>query len=55
MDADDYLCALREDDVPVSVPYADATTLKLAYVLAQPAARWADIRAFFPSTERATP
>ena len=48
LDSDDFLCALREDGVPVSVPYADATALKAAYVLAQPAAKWADIRAFFP-------
>ena len=51
MDADAALCVLREDGVPVDVPYADATTLKAAYWLAQPAARWADIRALFPSTK----
>jgi hypothetical protein len=31
----------------VEVPYADATLLKAAFVDLQPAARWADIRAFF--------
>lgn len=49
MDVDDYLCALRDDGVEVDVPYADATTLKVAHFLVQPTAKWADIRYFFPA------
>lgn len=49
MDADSLLCELAPG-YTVPVPYANAMLLKGAYVLAQPAARWADIRAFFPGT-----
>ena len=47
MDVDALLCELRPGG-PIPVPYANATQLKSLYVLAQPAARWADVRAFFP-------
>lgn len=53
MDVDAYLCGLRDDGVAVSVPYADAVALKAAYCLVQPAAKWADIRAFFPPPSKA--
>lgn len=46
LDEDDFLCRLRPG-MEVEVPYADATLLKAAFVDLQPAARWADIRAFF--------
>lgn len=48
LDIDDFLCQLRPGRI-VRVPYANATVLKAAYVGLQPAARWADIRAFFPN------
>lgn len=48
LDVDARLCELRPGVEP-KVPYADATVLKAAYVMAQPAARWADVRAFFPA------
>jgi len=47
LDTDDLLCQLVPGaDIPV--PYADATQIKAMYVMAQPNARWADIRGFFP-------
>lgn len=46
LDADDLLCRLQPG-VEIPVPYADATKLKALYVMFQPAALWADIRAFF--------
>lgn len=49
LDEDDLLCQLQPGGA-VPVPYLDATRLKASYVMVQPAARWADIRAFFPSS-----
>lgn len=54
LDQDDYLCRLRPD-LDISVPYANATAIKSLYVAAQPNARWADIRAFFPAHNRTEP
>lgn len=47
LDEDDLLCRL-EPGLNIPVPYADATQLKAFYVLLQPGAVWADVRAFFP-------
>ena len=47
MDDDDLLCRLV-DDLPVPVPYANATQLKGWTLMVQPGAELADIRAFFP-------
>ncbi|HVL09346.1 MAG TPA: YkgJ family cysteine cluster protein, partial [Burkholderiaceae bacterium] len=41
LDDDDLLCQL--------VPYANGQQLKAFFLLAQPAAAWADIRDFFPA------
>ena len=54
LDASAALCELRRDAKP-RVPYADATMIKAAYVMAQPAARWADVRAFFPAGPSPSP
>lgn len=57
---DASLCELQPGRTQ-PVPYANATVLKAAMLLAQPGARWADIRAFFasppecPSRNRPTP
>ncbi len=47
LDDDDLLCRLIEG-TPVPVPYANAGQLRAVYLLAQPGAELADIRAFFP-------
>jgi len=48
LDVDPLLCELIPGgDIPV--PYANASKLKAFYAMAQPSARWADIRAFFPA------
>ncbi len=47
LDRDDLLCRLVPGQ-PIPVPYADARLLKALYLLVQPAARLADVRAFFP-------
>lgn len=54
LDQDDLLCQLKQGQ-SIQVPYADATMLKAAYVGLQPAAVWADIRAFFPRGRRSLP
>ena len=47
LDRDDLLCRLVPGHA-IPVPYADARMLKGLYLLAQPAARLADVRGFFP-------
>lgn len=47
MDDDDLLCR-HVEGTPIPVPYADSSRLKALYLLAQPGAELADIRAFFP-------
>lgn len=53
LDVDDFLCRLRPGQ-DVRVPYADASKLKGLYVIAQPKARWADLRAFFAPIDPAS-
>lgn len=53
LDVDSALCRLMPGDAP-KVPYADASELKAFHLVAQPSARWADIRAFFPPGNRPT-
>lgn len=47
LDDDELLCRLV-DGTPIPVPYADSRRLQALYLLAQPGAELADIRAFFP-------